>query len=171
VRTLATAADSLAGRIAPLAETPADACTSATSVLAVLKPSVVIDQVLTVATGVTALDMPAILRNLNLLPQKVAALDARGAHQVAGESNHRFAPLVSMAAADDLRWVSQVLAVIPDPSGATRLASLVASILANVDVIRLANLVGWIQEVAWTGVERLLPPPGRHPTRSVPARP
>jgi hypothetical protein len=76
VRALASAADSLEDQIAPIASAPADALTSATRVLAVLKPSVVVDQVLTVATGLTALDIPGIQDNVNLLPQKLAALDA-----------------------------------------------------------------------------------------------
>lgn len=160
VQTLTKAADSLGGQIAPVASAPADMLTSATSVLSVLKPTVVVNQVLNVATGVTSLDLPAILANLALLPQKVAALDARGAHEVAGQLNNQFAPLVKMAAAVDMSWVSQILAIIPDPSGATQIAALVASILANVDVIRLANLVGQIQEIAWSAVEKLVPPPG-----------
>jgi hypothetical protein len=68
-----------------------------------------------------------------------------------------------MAAAVDLRWVSQILSVIPDPTGYTQIAALVASILGGVDVIRLATLVGQIQEIAWTAVEKLLPPPGKAP--------
>ena len=163
VQTLSKAADLLGGQVAPIASTPADALTSATSVLSVLKPTVVVNQVLNVATGVTSLDMPGILNNLALLPQKVAALDARGAHEIAGQLNNQFAPLVKMAAAVDLKWASQVLAVIPDPSGGTQIAALVASILANVDVIRLANIVGQIQEIAWAAVEKLLPPPGQLP--------
>ena len=163
VQTLAATAHTLNTQIAPLASTPHDALTSATGMLSVLKPTVVVNQVLNVLTGVTSLDMPGILTNLTLLPQKVAALDAHGAHQIAGELNNQFAPLVKMAAAVDLNWVSQVLAIIPDPSGATRIAALVASILANVDVIRLANLVGQIQEIAWSAVEKLLPPPGQLP--------
>lgn len=160
VQSLTKAADTLGGQIAPVVSTPADTLTSATSVLSVLKPTVVVNQVLNVATGVTSLDLPAILANLALLPQKVAALDARGAHEVAGQLNNQFAPLVKMAAAVDMSWVSQILSVIPDPSGATQIAALVASILANVDVIRLANLVGQIQEITWSAVEKLVPPPG-----------
>lgn len=68
-----------------------------------------------------------------------------------------------MAAAVDLRWVSQVLSVIPDPTGYTQIAALVASILGGVDVIRLATLVGQIQDIAWTAIEKLLPPPGQAP--------
>lgn len=62
-----------------------------------------------------------------------------------------------------MRWVSQILAVIPDPSGATQIAALVSSILSNVDVIRLANIVGQIQEIAWAALEKLFPPPGIAP--------
>nr|WP_244867049.1 cutinase family protein [Rhodococcus sp. B50] len=163
VQTLAANVNALTGQIAPLASTPPDVLRSADSVLSVLKPTVMVDQVLTVATGVASLDMPGILHNLTVLPQKVAALDARGAHQIAGELNNQFSPLVTMAAAVDLRWVSQVLAVIPDPSGAAQVTAMVASILSNVDVFRLADLVGRIQEIAWTAVEKLLPPPGIAP--------
>lgn len=49
------------------------------------------------------------------------------------------------------------------PPGATQIAAFVASILANVDVIKLANIVGQIQEVAWAAVEKLVPPPGQLP--------
>ncbi|WP_145709110.1 cutinase family protein [Rhodococcus rhodochrous] len=163
MRTLTENADALTRKIDSLASTPVDVLASASSVLSVLKPTVVIDQVLNVVTGVSSLDMPGILHNLTVLPQKVAALDAQGAHQVAGELNNQFSPLVKMAAAVDLRWVAQVLAVIPDPSGATQIAALVASILSNVDVIRLATIVGQIQEIAWSAVEKVLPPPGVAP--------
>ncbi|ABG99789.1 conserved hypothetical protein (plasmid) [Rhodococcus jostii RHA1] len=160
---LSAAATTLGGQVAPLTSVPADALASSATVLSVLKPATVVSQVLNVATGVTALDVPGILHNLTVLPQKVAALDAHGAHQVAGELNNQFAPLVKMAAAVDLRWVSQILSVIPDPTGYTQIAALVASILGGVDVIRLATLVGQIQEIAWTAVEKLLPPPGKAP--------
>ncbi|MDH6285033.1 cutinase family protein [Prescottella agglutinans] len=163
VQTLAKAADSLGGQVAPVASTPTDALTSATSVLSVLKQTVVVNQILDVTTGVTSLDMPGILNNLNQLPQKIVAADARGAHQIAGELNNQISPLVKMAAAVDLKWVSQVLAIIPDPSGGTQIAALVASILSGVDIIRLANIVGQIQEVAWAAVEKLVPPPGQLP--------
>ncbi|QXF84357.1 cutinase family protein (plasmid) [Rhodococcus pyridinivorans] len=163
IQTLADNANLLTGQVAPLVSTPVDALSSATSVLSVLKPTVVVNQVLGVATGVTSLDLPGILDNLALLPQKVAALDAHGAHQIAGELNNQFSPLVKMAAEVDMRWVSQILAVIPDPSGATQIAALVSSILSNVDVIRLANIVGQIQEIAWAALEKIFPPPGIAP--------
>ncbi|KPH21085.1 cutinase family protein [Rhodococcus sp. D-46] len=160
---LSTAAGTLDSQIAPLATTPSDVLGSASGVLSLLKPTVVVNQVLNVATGVASLDMPAILANLNLLPQKVAALDAQGAHKIAGDLNNQFSPLVKMAAGVDLKWVSQILSVIPDPSGYSRVAALVASILGGVDIIKLANLVGQVQEIAWAAVEKLLPPPGQLP--------
>lgn len=160
---LSTAAGTLDGQIAPLTTTPSDVLGSASGVLALLKPTVVVNQVLGVVTGVTSLDMPAILANLNLLPQKVAALDAQGAHKIAGDLNNQFSPLVKMAAGVDLKWVSQVLSAIPDPSGYSQVAGLVASILGGVDIIKLANLVGQVQEIAWAAVEKLLPPPGQLP--------
>ncbi|MDE8649914.1 cutinase family protein [Rhodococcus qingshengii] len=160
---LSTAAGTLDSQIAPLMATPSDVLGSASGVLPVLKPAVVVNQVLGVATGLTSLDMPAILANLNLLPQKVAALDAHGAHKIAGDLNNQFSPLVKMAAGVDLKWVSQVLSAIPDPSGYSKVAALVASILGGVDIIKLANLVGRVQEIAWAAVEKLLPPPGQLP--------
>ncbi|MDJ0407156.1 cutinase family protein [Rhodococcus erythropolis] len=160
---LSTAAGTLDSQIAPLATTPSDVLRSASGVLSLLKPTVVVNQVLNVATGFTSLDMPAILANLNLLPQKVAALDAHGAHKVAGDLNNQFSPLVKMAAGIDLKWISQVLSAIPDPSGYSQVAALVASILGGVDIINLANLVGRVQEITWAAVEKLLPPPGQLP--------
>ncbi|WP_411742718.1 hypothetical protein [Rhodococcus sp. IEGM 1366] len=76
--------------------------TGYSQVLSVLKPTVVVDQVRNIAIGVSSLDIPGILANLALLPQKVAALDAQGAHKVAGDLNNQFSPLVKMAADVDL---------------------------------------------------------------------
>lgn len=160
---LSSAAGTLDSQIAPLTMTPRDVLGSASGVLSVLKPTVVVNQVLNVATGFTSLDMPAILANLNLLQQKVAALDAHGAHKVAGDLNNQFSPLVKMAAGVDLKWISQILSAIPDPSGYSHAAGLVASILGGVDIIKLANLVGQVQEIAWAAAEKLLPPPGHVP--------
>ncbi|MFF1946857.1 cutinase family protein [Rhodococcus qingshengii] len=163
LNSLSTAAGTLGSQIAPLLATPSDVLGSASGVLSLLKPTVVVNQVLNVATGVTSLDMHAILANLNLLPQKVAALDAQGAHKIAGDLNNQFSPLVKMTAGVDLKWVSQVLSAIPDPSGYSQVAALVASILGGVDIINLANLVGRVQEIAWAAIEKLFPPPGQLP--------
>ncbi|MFC9768137.1 cutinase family protein [Rhodococcus jostii] len=157
---LAGTAASLGSQIAPVAATPADALSSASSVLSVLKPTVVVDQALNVVTGVTALDIPKILHNLIVLPQKIAAGDVRAARDAARELNVQFEPLVKMAAGVDLKWVSQILAIIPYPSGYTQIAALVTSILGNVDVIKLANIAGQAQEIAWAAADKLFPPPG-----------
>ncbi|MDV7091046.1 cutinase family protein [Rhodococcus opacus] len=157
---LSGTAASLGSQIAPVAATPADALSSASSVLSVLKPKVVVDQALNVVTGVTALDIPKILNNLIVLPQKIAAGDVRAARDTARELNVQFEPLVKMVAGVDLKWISQILAVIPDPSGYTQIAALVTSILGNVDVIKLANIAGQAQEIAWTAADKLFPPPG-----------
>jgi len=157
---LSGTAASLGSQIAPVAATPADALSSASSVLSVLKPTVVVDQALNVVTGVTALDIPKILHNLIVLPQRIAAGDVRGARDAARELNVQFEPMVKMAAGVDLKWVSQILAIIPDPSGYTQIAALVTSILGNVDVIKLANIAGRAQEIAWAAADKLFPPPG-----------
>lgn len=160
---LSAAAGTLDSQIAPLATTPSDVLESASGVLSLLKPTVVVNQILNFASGFTSLDMPAILANLNLLPQKVAALDAQGAHKVAGDLNNQLSSLVKIAAGIDLKWVSQVLSAIPDPSGYSQVAALLASIMGGVDIIKLANLVGQVQEIAWAAVEKMLPPPGQLP--------
>ncbi|WP_041813771.1 cutinase family protein [Rhodococcus jostii] len=157
---LSTTAASLGSQIAPVATTPADALSTASSVLSVLKPTVVVEQALNVVTGITALDIPKILHSLIVLPQKIAAGDVRGARDAARELNVQFAPLVKMAAAADLKWVSQILSIIPDPTGYTQIAALVTSILGNVDVIKLANIAGQAQEIAWAAADKLFPPPG-----------
>ncbi|WP_063045055.1 cutinase family protein [Nocardia pseudovaccinii] len=163
ISALTTAAGALNGQIGTLASTSADILGSATGVLSVLKPSTMINQGLNVVTNITTIDFPRILRDLTELPAKVATTDAHGAHEIAGDLNNAFQPLVKLAAGVDLQWISSILSIIPDPSGFTSIAALVTSILSNVDVIRLANIVGQIQEVAWTAIEKLIPPPGQAP--------
>ncbi|MCE4267194.1 cutinase family protein [Rhodococcus globerulus] len=151
--TLVATAATLNNQITPLATTPPEVLGQASSVLAVLKPQVVVDQVLNIATGITAVNYPAILNDLAVLPQKIAALDIAGAHQIAGDLNNQFAPLVTMAAGVDLAWVSQILAAIPDPTGTAQLAATVCNLLSRVDIIRIADNVGQIQEIAWAVLE------------------
>lgn len=150
--TLAATA-TLNNQVAPLTTTPPEILGQASSVLSVLKPQVVVDQVLNIATGITSINYPAILDNLAMLPQKVAALDVAGAHQIAGDLNNQFAPLVKMAAGIDLTWVSQILSAIPDPTGTAHIAAVVCNLLSGVDIIRVANNVGQIQEIAWSVLE------------------
>ncbi|QII07864.1 cutinase family protein [Rhodococcoides fascians A25f] len=150
---LAGTASTLSGQVAPLQSVSPDALTSATQVLSLLKPKTVVNQVVNVATGFTSLDYQGIVDNLIALPQKVAALDVAGSHKIAGDLNNQFAPIVKVAAGVDLHTLAALVAMIPDPSGSAQIASLVLSLLGNVDVIRLANDVGAIQEVAWKILE------------------
>ncbi|MFY2786619.1 cutinase [Rhodococcus sp. 14-2496-1d] len=150
---LTDTAATLTGQVAPLQSVSPDALTSATQVLSLLKPKTVVNQVVNVATGFTSLDYQGIVDNLIALPQKVAALDVAGSHKIAGDLNNQFAPIVKMAAGVDLHTLAALVAMIPDPSGSAQIASLVLSLLGNVDVIRLANDVGAIQEVAWKILE------------------
>ncbi|WP_063268202.1 hypothetical protein [Rhodococcoides fascians] len=53
----------------------------------------------------------------------------------------------------DLSSIARLISLIPDPSGTAAATSMVAGLLANVDVIRLARDVGQLQEVAWQVVE------------------
>ncbi|MFE9575467.1 cutinase family protein [Nocardia sp. NPDC006044] len=161
--TLTIKVEALVDQIAPLADLPAAILGSATKILAMLKPALLVDQTLDVVANVTALDFGAIMANLALLPQKVAAMDAQGAHQVAGELNNQFKPLVDLVASADLKSVAQVLSTVPNSQGYVQIAASMTSILSNVDVIRMATLVGQIQEIAWSVVEKLVPPPGRAP--------
>ncbi|MFC8178736.1 cutinase family protein [Rhodococcus sp. NPDC057297] len=150
---LADSAATLSGQIAPLGSVTPDALTSATQVLSLLKPKTVVGQIVNVATGFTSLDYQGIVDNLIALPQAVAALDVQNAHRIAGELNNQFAPIVKMAAGIDLHTLAGLVALIPDPSGSAQIASLVLGLLAGVDVIRLANNVGAIQEVGWNILE------------------
>lgn len=151
--TLAATAATLGNQVAPLAATPPEILGQASSVLSVLKPQVVVDQVLNIATGITSINYTAILDDLAMLPQKVAALDVAGAHQIAGDLNNQFAPLVKMAAGVDLTWVSQILSAIPDPTGTAHIAAIVCNLLSGVDIIAIADNVGQIQEIAWSVLE------------------
>ncbi|OZC55456.1 cutinase [Rhodococcus sp. 06-621-2] len=150
---LADSAATLSGQIAPLQSVAPDALTSATQVFSLLKPKTVVGQIVNVATGFTSLDYQGIVDNLIALPQAVAALDVQNAHRIAGELNNQFAPIVKMAAGIDLHTLAGLVALIPDPSGSAQIASLVLGLLGNVDVIRLANNVGAIQEVGWKILE------------------
>ncbi|WP_280381322.1 cutinase family protein [Nocardia wallacei] len=151
-------AGQLSQQMQPLTGMPADALTTATSIMSTLRPATVVNQLLNAATGVTsfAANIPKILDDLFVqLPQKIIALDVPGAHQICGELNNLFQPLVKMAAAVDLGWIGQIVGMIPDPQNFAQIASMILGILGNVDVIRLANDVGALQEVAWHALEAL----------------
>ncbi|WP_433665288.1 cutinase family protein [Nocardia sp. CA-128927] len=162
-RSLRAEAHTVRNRVAPLASTPSNTLGSSTRILSLLKPTVMVDQALDVAADVTTFDLPGILDNLNLLPQKIVAMDAGGANEVAGALNNQLQPLVELVGSVDLKWISQVLSIIPDSQGYTEVAARVTSILSSVDIPRLATIVARIQDVAWSVVQKLVPPPGQAP--------
>lgn len=146
-------AQALASGTGALADTPADQLRTATSVLSALQPKSIIDQILNVVAGVTSVDYPAVAAGLQQLPNKIVAGDIPGTHKLAGDLNNQLSPLVKMAAGVDLKTVSRLVAMVPDPSGTAATVSMVAGLLGNVDVIRLARNVGQIQEIAWKVLE------------------
>lgn len=156
-KALAPGVNSLTQAVAPLGSISPDTISAGLGILTSLKPNTIIKQVLTVVscTAQMAANVPHILEHLVALPQKVAALDIDGSHRIAGELNNLFAPVVKMAAAVDLQMIASILAMIPDPQGYAMIASLIVGLLGGVDVIRLANDVGQIQEVAWAAVKKL----------------
>ncbi|MEU0871873.1 cutinase family protein [Nocardia brasiliensis] len=155
--------DSLNGQIEVLITLPAGVLESAAGILALLKPSEMVNQALDVVAKVTTLDFRGILDNLALLPQKVLARDAAGAHAIAGTLNNQLRPLVDLLAAVDVKWVSQVLSMVPDSQGFLQIATIAASVLSTIDIPKLAEIAGRIQEVAWSVLEKLAPPPGQQP--------
>jgi hypothetical protein len=136
-------AQSLSNGVAPLADTPTDQLTTATSILSAIQPVTIINQILGVVSGVTSVDYNAVAANLQILPGHLLAGNVKEAHRVAGELNNQLSPLVKMAAGVDLKSVSRILALIPDPSGTAASAALVANLLGNVDIIRLARDAGF----------------------------
>uniref|UniRef100_UPI003F49A4C9 cutinase family protein n=1 Tax=Nocardia suismassiliense TaxID=2077092 RepID=UPI003F49A4C9 len=156
---MAQSATELSQQMQPLTtQFQPEALTTATNIFSTLRPNTVINQVLNAATGVTtfALNIPRILDLLFVqLPAKIVALDVPGAHQVAGELNNQFQPLIRMAAGVDLKWIGSIVGMIPDPQGFSKIAAVVLNILGNVDVIRLANDVGALQEAGWRAAEAL----------------
>ena len=146
-------AQTLSTGVAPLASTPADQLATATSVLSAIKPVTIVNQVLGVVTGVTSVDYNGVAANLQALPGFLLSGNIKEAHRVSGELNNQLSPLVKMAAGVDLSSIARLISLIPDPSGTAAATSMVAGLLANVDVIRLARDVSQLQEVAWQVVE------------------
>ncbi|MYR05108.1 cutinase family protein [Gordonia sp. SID5947] len=121
-----------------LGKTPADAADA-------------VKKAATATTVLASVDIPGILDDLTLLPQTVANGDLGSAHTIAGTLNNRLRPLVTLASMIDFTEVSTTLALIPDETGLTKAASVLAAALAHVDFERTADLVGKIQELTWTG--------------------
>lgn len=127
--------------------------------LAGLDASTLTQQVLNVLAGMTSLaaNLPAIGGDLAALPQRLAALDVPGTHQLAGDLNNQFRPLVTMASQVDLHLIARILTILApaDTSGITSAAAQIVDILAGVDINRVANDLGTAQETAWTAVQKL----------------
>ncbi len=124
-----------------------------------LDPSAVVEQVVTVLAGLTgfAANVPEIIDDLAQLPGLIASGNVAGLHQVSGELNTQFAPLVQIAAGIDLHLVARVLALAAplDPSGWTGVAAQIVALVANLDIGRLATDIGQAQEIAWHALETL----------------
>lgn len=156
---LGSLAHRIAHEIAPLLGLDDATLTAGTRILALLKPNVIIEQVTGIGTGVMRLAaaMPRILDCFAQLPEAISDGDIRTAHRLSGELNNLFAPVVVMAAQADFGLVSGVLgaAAILDPSGLTAAAAMITGALSRLDIIRIANDVGLIQELGWRAVELL----------------
>ncbi|WP_158608051.1 cutinase family protein [Nocardia panacis] len=165
--TLSGAVDRVASATAPLtdsmAASPAAALSQASRVLSVLKPSVVVDQVLNVVVNGLrfAANVPGVLDVLGRVVGLVGdpAIDipgkVRGLHDLFGTLNSEFAPLVKMVAGVDLRMISHLIGLIPDTTGTAQIISLLVGMLANLDVGALAAQIGQLQDNLWQVAEAL----------------
>lgn len=156
---LAPVAHQLATEIAPLLGLDEATMSAGAQILKLLEPNVIIDQVTNIGTGIMQLAsaMPRILDCFAQLPDAIAAGDVRAAHQLSGELNNLFSPAIRMVARVDFALVSGILkaAAIFDPTGTTLAVALIAELLSRLDMIRIANDIGQIQEVGWSAVELL----------------
>ncbi|MFI7190140.1 cutinase family protein [Nocardia nova] len=147
---------------APATSSPAapDSGLDASGSFAGLDPSEIIGQVVTVLSGLSgfAADLPAIGTDLAQLPALIASGNLPGLHQISGDLNNQFAPLVQMADRIDLHLVARALALAAplDTSGWTNVASQIVNILAGLDIARLATDIGQAQEIAWNAAQKLV---------------
>ncbi|NQE91710.1 cutinase family protein [Nocardia terpenica] len=144
----------------PTPTTPGSPQSTATnSGLGDLDASTVTRQVLIVLAGMasTAANLPTIGADLLALPQKLAAVDIEGTHQIAADLNNQFHPLITMASQVDLHLIAQILTLFApaDTSGVTGAAAQIVEVLARLDINRLATDAGTAQEVAWQAVQKL----------------
>lgn len=154
IAALSGPASALSQQTAPLTATPSDQLATASNVLSLLGPQKIISQIVNVVTGITSVDWMGLINTLNIALQKVFALDVAGVHAAAQQLATLVAPLVKMAANIDFHWIAQILRAIPDPSGATQIAAMVCDFVGNLDVIRLANDIGAIANIAFDVVEK-----------------
>ncbi|OUS97242.1 hypothetical protein CA951_02535 [Rhodococcus sp. NCIMB 12038] len=156
LKSLATMGLNVASQGSALSNTDRANLTAATGVLGKLKVSTVIDTSMMALSTVLSTDYAAIGNKVSALAAQLAASDAKAAHASARELNGMLEPWVDMAAAANtelMPMVANMVALIPDPTGASKIAAEVMRILAQVDIKRLAENVGLAQEVAWSVVQ------------------
>ncbi|WP_157390403.1 cutinase family protein [Nocardia terrae] len=152
-----TAANALTPLTDSLSTTTSDSISQAARVLAVLKPSVVINQLVNVVSnGLSfAENVPSLSdvlgRMIGLLGDSGidTAGKVSGLHDLFGQLNGLFEPLVKMAAGVDLHTASRLIAMIPDTTGTAQVVSAIVAVLANLDVMQLAQQVGQLQDKVW----------------------
>lgn len=141
-------------------QAPPDSGLYASGSFAGIDPSEIIGQVVTVLSGLSgfAADLPAIGTDLAQLPALIASGNLPGLHQISGDLNNQFAPLVQMADRIDLHLVARALALAAplDTSGWTNVAAQIVNILAGLDIGRLATDIGQAQEIAWNAAQKLV---------------
>ncbi|MGN2638733.1 cutinase family protein [Nocardia takedensis] len=160
---LSGALDALASATGELTGLGGDVLAQAGTVLPLLKPSTLITQVTTVASGTVefAVNTPAILDTVRRIgtavtdPSTDLGGKVRAVHEVFADLNRLCQPLVRMAAGIDLSMVAGLLRMIPDPHGVARTAALVLGVLDSLDVIGLARQAGALQENLWAILEAL----------------
>uniref|UniRef100_UPI001C222896 hypothetical protein n=1 Tax=Nocardia alni TaxID=2815723 RepID=UPI001C222896 len=158
---LSRAANRVASATVPLqgavSGSPAEALDVASQALGVLKPSAVVGQVTNVAVNGLkfAANVPSVLDTLNRIigligDQKVDVPGkVRGLHELVGQLNTAFEPLVRLAAGVDLHMVAHLIGMIPDQGGTAQIISVLVDLLGNLDVPALAAQIGRLQENLW----------------------
>lgn len=160
---LAGALDALASATGELTGLGGEVLAQAGTVLPLLKPSSLITQVTTVASGTVefAVNTPAIVDAVRRIgaavtdPSTDLGGKVRAVHLVFADLNRLCQPLVRMAAGIDLSMVAGLLRMIPDPHGVAQTAALVLGVLDDLDVIGLARQAGALQENLWAILEAL----------------
>lgn len=158
---MSDSATALSQQIAPLANTPAAQLSTAAQVFSTIKPTVWVDQITNIASGTLSMaaNLPQILQTLGrigpilLNPGTDIWAKIHQLHDVADQLNLLFEPVVKMAAAVDLHTAASLIGMIPDPQGIAPIISTVVGLLANVDVIGVANEIGNIQTTSWKVLE------------------
>lgn len=156
LKSLATMGLTVASQGAALSNTDRANLTAANGVLGKLKISTVVETSMMALSTVLATDYAALVEKVSLFGAQLAAQDAKAAHVTAGELNNILEPWVDLVAAGTtnvMPMAASMVAMIPDPSGVSKIAAEVMKVLAQVDVKRLAENVGLAQEVAWAVIE------------------